>query len=248
VPREPLGRAAVVKDDRLQQQGVLNVKKSRLMAVLATCAAGCLLWMGMAARPALSQQRPPMMAPAAPSVAVIDIGRILKEHAAFRAEMTQIKDDMTRAKAAVKKENDSLAEFGKTLNDYVVGSPDYKRTEEEFVQRKTRLQMYATTQEQEIVLRQSQAYNRAYQEISQEVEYFCTTNGISLVLNYNSAKVDTNNPEDVLHMVFRPVVYRQANLDITPIIIQRLTERRGQVGNRVAIPPASTQGVGGGLR
>ena len=66
VPREPLGRAAVVKDDRLQQQGVLNVKKSRLMAVLATCAAGCLVWMSLAARPALAQQRPPMAAPAAP--------------------------------------------------------------------------------------------------------------------------------------------------------------------------------------
>ena len=48
--------------------------------------------------------------------------------------MNQINEDMARAKAEIKKESDALQEFGKSLKDYTVGSPDYKRTEEEIVQ------------------------------------------------------------------------------------------------------------------
>ncbi len=245
MPREPLGRAAVVKDDRLQQQGVLNVKKSRLMAVLATCAAGCLVWTSLAARPALAQQRPSMAAPAAPSVVLIDIARIFKEHAAFRADMNQINEDKARIRAEIKKESDSLQEFGNTLKDYNVGSPDYKRTEEEIVRRQTALQMYANTQQQELILRRAQAYNRVYLEISQEVETFCTANNIALVINYDSEKVDNSKPDDVLRMVSRPVVYRQANLDITPQIIQSLTQRNRMVRGPGPNPAPSSwnQGV-----
>ena len=70
--------------------------------------------------------------------------------------------------------------------------------------------------------RRSGIYNRVYQEIYQEVEYFCANNGIAVAMNYDSDKIDTNKPDDVVRMVYRPVVFRVANLDITPRIIDIL--------------------------
>jgi len=235
----------VVKDDRLQQQGVLNVKKSHLVAVLATCAAGYLAWMSLAGSSALAQQRVPIAAPAT-SMALIDISLIFKEHPTFKAEMNQINDEMGRAEADIKKENVDIQRFGESLKDWTPGSPEYKRTEEEYVRRKTALQMRIHTQQQEFMLRQAQVYNRVYQEIYQEVEYYSRNNGIAMVLNYNSEKVDVRKPDDVVRMVYRPVVFRDARLDITPRIIESLAQRRpmAPTGGNGTLPSANNQGVG----
>ncbi len=97
----------MVKDDRLQQQGVLNVKKSHLMAVLALCVAGGVVWMSLAGSPAVAQQGQPTAWPPTP-IALIDINAIFKEHPTFKGEMTQINDDMGRADAKVKTESQDL--------------------------------------------------------------------------------------------------------------------------------------------
>jgi Skp family chaperone for outer membrane proteins len=246
VPRVPQGRAVVVKDDRLQQQGVLNVKKSHWMAVLATCAAGGVAWMSMAGSSAVAQQGPPPAGPAA-QIALLDVSLCFKEHPTFKNELSQINDDMGRADADIKKENADLVRFGDSLRDYAVGSPEYKRTEEEIVRRRTALQMRVQTMKQEFQLRLSQVHNRVYQEIFQEVDYYCRSNGIAMVLNYDSSKVDVNKPEEVARMVYRPVVFRDPRLDITPRIIDTLRRRAGPVANSNGGPgpvPAPTQGVG----
>ncbi len=101
----------------------------------------------------------------------------------------------------------------------------------------------------EFMMRAAGIYNRVYQEIFQEVQYYCAKNGIALALNYNSDKVDPNKPADVARMLNRPVVYA-ANIDITPRIVDDLIQRRRIVrpGDRPAPPPVANQGVNGGWR
>ena len=120
VPRVPQGRAAVVKDDRLQQQGVLNVKKSSLVAVLATCAAGGLAWMSLAGSPVLAQQGPPT-GPAS-SIALIDMGLIFKEHDSLQGRDGPVADGRARAEAEVKKATDDLQIFDDSLKEFTPGS------------------------------------------------------------------------------------------------------------------------------
>jgi Skp family chaperone for outer membrane proteins len=236
------GEAAVVKDDRLQQQGVLNVTKSHLVAVLALCAAG-LAWMSVAGSPALAQDRP---APPIPIV-LVDIQLIFKEHAVFKAEMSQLHDDLNRADAEAKKESQAIQNIAEGVKELTLGSPDYKRAQEEVIQRSTALKMRMQTQQQEIMLRNAQICNRVYQEIYQEVDYYCRANNIALALNYDSQKVELNKPDQVLHMVMRPVVYRDGRLDITQQIIANLARRRGPApaaNNGTAEHPNYGQGVG----
>ena len=236
----------MVKDDRLQQQGVLNVKKSHLMAVLALCAAGGVVWMSVAGSPAVAQTGQPPAWPAT-AIALIDINAIFKEHPTFKGEMTQINDDMGRADAKVKTESQDLQRLRDHIKDYNPGSPEYKAAEEAFVNGQVHLQMEVQNLKQEFVLRQAQVYSRVYQEISQEVDNYCRYHGIAMVINFDSGKVDVNKPEEVARMVYRPVVFHDARMDITPRIIDILHQRRPAApGGYGTMPTAERQGVGGG--
>ncbi len=61
--------------------------------------------MSLAASPALAQDRAPVAAPPIPIVLVDIQLSIFKEHAVFKAEMSQLHDDLNRAHAEAKKES-----------------------------------------------------------------------------------------------------------------------------------------------
>ena len=128
------GRAAAVKDDRLQQQGVLNVRKSHLMAVFAACAAASLVGMSLVGGPALAQR--PGMPQVSSTTVLIDILYIFKHHDGFKAEDGANEGRRaTSARAVQARRRGDCGSSRRNWQDFRPGTPDYKAAQEEYARR-----------------------------------------------------------------------------------------------------------------
>ena len=195
------------------------------MAVFAACAAASLVGMSLVGGPALAQR--PGMPQAGSTPVLIDILYIFKNHDGFKGEEEQMKADAQRLQQQFTREGEELRKFQERLQDFRQGTPEYKAAQEEAARREADLQTHARMEKQNLILRDAQIWNRVYQEILQEVEYYCANNNIALVMNFNGDPVNQDRPNDVDRMIRQSVVYHAKSIDITPIILQSIRTRHG---------------------
>jgi Skp family chaperone for outer membrane proteins len=209
---------------------VLNVKKTIAVAMLV---AGLFI---LTYSTQVTAQQPPAQV-SGTRVAVIDIPHIFKDHPRFKASIDQIKVEVTQFEATVQTSQEKLRAIRNTLAQFEVGSPDYKRVEEQMAQGTSDLQVKMTLKRKDFMEREAKAYFNAYREIEYHVQDFCVRNGFSLVLRFNQTDMDQQNLESIRQGVNRAVVY-QRNLNITDLILQRLKQGSAPqaVGARPAIP------------
>jgi Skp family chaperone for outer membrane proteins len=177
---------------------------------------------------------------AGPNIALLDVSFIFKNHPRFKSMMDEMKADVDRAEADVNKERDTIRKLVGDLERFHKGSPDYKAMEEEIARREADLTVRVQLQRKEFLMREAKIYNNVYQEIEQEVGYYCANRGIDLVLRFNGDEVDVDKPDSVLSYINKPVVWYNKSLDITPIIRDALVNRGGPSGgNRVGRQPVN---------
>jgi Skp family chaperone for outer membrane proteins len=227
---------------------VLNVKQSHLAAVLvagvlATCVLSLLLTGSAGAQgvaPARTVARP------GGSVALLDVGYIFEKHLRFKMMTDDLKGDIEGAEADVQAERKTLTGMVEQLREFRNVSPtEYKRMEEDVANRQAALQVRIQLQRKEFVQREARIYHTVYQEILQELEYYCEHNPIDMVLNFSGNPVDVERPESVLAYINRPVVRYGKDRDITGYILNALNERvrgtqtpaPGGMGSRPITPP-----------
>lgn len=194
------------------------MKKSHLLAVLAVTFLTSVLATSRAPAQATTGYRP---APAAPSIGLLDVSYIFKNHPRFKANMTEMQNDLQQAEAQFKAERDQIRQLAEQLKQFE-GTRDQKAAEEDLVRRQTELATKIQLQKKEFYQREAKIYYNAYQEILQVVAYYCQANNISMVLRFDGDPVKVENPEDVLRFINRPVVFHQKQQDITPIVLQQL--------------------------
>ena len=166
-----------------------------------------------------------------PSVALLDVSYIFKNHARFKGQMEDMKADVERAEAQVKKERETIIKLAEDLQRFRKGTPDYKALEEELAKRQADLSVQVQLQKNEFLQREAKIYHNVYQEILQVTDYYCKQNTVDMVLRFNGDPVDIDRPDSVLSFINKPVVWYQKNLDITPTILAEL--------NRTTINPAA---------
>jgi len=204
------------------------VKKSHLLAILAAA----VLLTSFVVRDASAQQpvrtamRPATQA--APLIALLDVSYIFKNHSRFKAMMDDMKADVQRAETQVKAETEALQKLAERAKDYRKGTPDYKAIEEEVAKRRADITVRVQLQKREFIEQEAKIYHNIYQEISQEVDYYCKANRVAMVLRFNGDPVDAGQPENVLRNINKPVVWYSKERDITPIILDALNKRAFQ--------------------
>jgi Skp family chaperone for outer membrane proteins len=214
------------------------VKLSRIMAVTAAS-----LLLGLICSEAFAQSPVrPVGSPQAgnpPNIALLDVSYIFKNHPRFKGLMEEMKADVDRAESDVNKERDAIRKLMVQLDSFHKGSPDYKAMEEEIARREADLTVKVQLQRKDFLTREAKIYNTVYQEIEQEVNYYCSNKGIDMVLRFNGDPVDVDKPDSVLSYINKPVVWYDKSRDITPIILDSLTKRTGTqpVGNQLGRPP-----------
>ena len=113
--------------------------------------------------------------------------------------------------------------------------------EKEIAEREANLSVKVQLQRKEFLGREAKIYLTVYKEIEDEVKYYCQNKGIDIVLRFNGDPADVDKPDSVLSFINKPVVYYDANRDITKPILDTLIMRSGGPaagGNRVGTQPA----------
>lgn len=207
--------------------------KARLLAaVMAAVVMGD--WL---ADRAAGQQRP-MAAP----LAIVDINYIFKNHTAFQALRNEIKNEMDAIENEINGARDALVKLEQRLANYNKGTPEYKQLDEEIVRRRAELTVQFNKRRRDLQDREAQIYYDTYQQILDNVRYYAESAGILMVQQFNGNPIDRNEPQNLLRDLNRSVIYHHPQIDITPIILERV---RGQAPGVPALgrPSQPQQGV-----
>jgi Skp family chaperone for outer membrane proteins len=204
---------------------VLNVKKAQLLATLAAS----LLLLSLACFDASAQAPPPAARPVArPSgagnIALLDVSYIFEKHVRYKGMMDDMKADVEREENQVKAEREAIKKLMDGLERFK-NTVDYKRMEEDITKRQADLSAQIAIRRKDFLQREAKIYQIIYQEIQQEVDYYCAANGIDMVMRFNGDPVDADKPDSVLAYINRQVVWYAKDRDITPVILARLNER-----------------------
>jgi Skp family chaperone for outer membrane proteins len=203
-------------EDRLQQQGALNVKKYCLVAALAAVVVSLGLLTGQGVGQA------PVRPLGVPGIALVDVNYIFKNHPRFKSMMDDLKGDIDRAEQRWKTEAEKIKHDSERINDYRAGTQEYKIIEEEAARKMSDMQVRVKLEQKEFLQREAKVYFNVYTEIMQEVQYYCSVNNIGVVIRFNGDPINVEKPDDVLRGVNQQVVYYSKELDITPAILNRL--------------------------
>ncbi len=206
---------------------------------------------GLGTRPAAGGVRP-TAAPAAasggsastaargstPSVVVIDIGEVFKQHAQFNQQLNGLKDEIKSLDAYYQAEQKKIVGQKDKLGTFNAGSPEYKKLEEEVARMASDLQVEMALKQKNVAEQEAKVYFNTYKEIYKQVETFADTYGITLVLRHNNIQMDPQKRDTVLQGVNRAIVF-QRNLDITDEIVKRVNTGSASSTPGTARNPAS---------
>lgn len=205
----------------------------RIYVLSAAIAAGFLLTT-LAAVPLGAQGDRAAGPESVPPVAVIDINRVFAEHLRFKQEMEFMKKDVEDFEAYLRQQQNRVKHMTEERANFKPTTPDYKRIDLEITQLTSDVNVQTQLKRKEFLQREARIYYNVYTELTNEVADFAMRNGVTLVLRYNSQKIDPEDRTSVLQGVNNSVVFHH-DLDITSFIIERIN--RGQaVGDRRSGP------------
>ena len=156
-------------------------------------------------------------------VAILDVAKVFKENASFGDEMRKLKAEADQLKYEIAKEQDRIKTEVLKLRDMEAG-PKRNRMEADLEQQHTRLRTTARQTESELLSREARVYFDTYREMQAVVEALAKEYGLSLVLRFDSERIDPNNQKSVLKVLIRAVVHH-SKLDLTKMVSQQLNER-----------------------
>ena len=107
------------------------------------------------------------------------------------------------------------------LGSLPVSSPERKQLEAQLEQRQTTLRTEARQSEQDLLVKEASIYFETYKRMQDIVEQLAQQNNISLVLRFDSAPINKDNPNEVVVGVNRAIVYHY-KLDLTAMVIKNM--------------------------
>ncbi len=215
------------------------MKNSSLLAVLAAVVFSTALAPSAARAQTASRPAARAVAP----VVLLDINAVFKNYRKMQDEMNRMKADVERAEQTVKAERDAIRKQAERLRDFRKGTPDYKAIEEEVTKRQADLSVKVQLQKKEFLEREAQIFFTVYQEVQQEVAYYASATGVSLVLRSTGTKADVQNPQEILAFINRDVIWNAQQLDITNYITERLNSRYRPANPAVSSRPGVYPGT-----
>jgi Skp family chaperone for outer membrane proteins len=158
-------------------------------------------------------------------VAVLDVKQVFDNCEAFQNEVQVIKQEIKGFEEKFRQEGESLLKERQGLGDkFRSTSPEYKAAEADLARRFSDLKVRQQLKQKEILEREAGVYYDTYQKIVSVVSNFAETNGITLVLRYESKPIDRDNRAEVIQGVNRRVVF-QRNRDLTALITEKVNLR-----------------------
>lgn len=154
-------------------------------------------------------------------VALVDIGHVFKNHPRVKQQVEAMKADLGDYEKEVVASRQDLSKQREKMLKFAVGSPEYKQVEEQIAHNVSDLQVRDQLKKKEVLEREAKIYYDAYNEVLDHVSRLSNEYGISLVIRFDSQPIEPTDRNSVQAGVNRNVVF-QRNLDLTPMVLERL--------------------------
>lgn len=161
----------------------------------------------------------------ASTVALVDITHIFSKHERYKQRMEALGAKVQTLQKELVSNEQALAKKREGLREFKLGSPDFKRLEEEIAHEISDHHVAKQIKQKETREEEARIHYEVYTEIVAEVERLAMGAGCRLVLRYDSQAIDKGNPGAVQNGILRPVVYCDADLDMTEAVIKELNQR-----------------------
>lgn len=188
--------------------------------------------MGLCAAPAVFGQAPQQpqqqqAQPGAPkagpsSIALVDVGYILKNHPSMNANMESIKAEMAQAQEDIETRRKSLlAESEMVGKNYNADSADYKQKQEALISAESKLRVDFMGKEKEFAEKQAGVILTSYQQINSAIAFVAEHYKYDLVLRYSKEQdqMDAKKPQSVNFGIQRDVLYHNPQIDVTELVL-----------------------------
>lgn len=179
------------------------------------------------------------------NIAVVDIEYIFKNHLRFKQEMSVLRSEATSVEQWAQREQEAIKSLAEQLKDHQPGTATYNQIDDALVKRQKDFEAEIIKKRKDFLLREAKLHYATYQEIVNEIQYLAAANGIAVVLRFNGQQVDANSPDDILRYINQLIVYQAPELDLTPLVLQRLNARAQSTTSSASsssVPVAPSQG------
>ena len=157
-------------------------------------------------------------------VAIVDVGKIFKSHPKFSQELAALKQEAEQFKAASLQVQQQLVKKAEVLKQYQPGSDEFKNAETKLAQESAAMEVEQRDKMRTLMQREAQLHFKTYSEVNGLIATYCESDGIQLVLRYNSQEMDPKNPSSVMQRVNGSVVYHNQQNNITQQIVAKINQ------------------------
>jgi len=186
--------------------------------------------MGFFAAPSALAQAPtaaPQAAPAGPktgptSIALVDVGYILKNHPNMDANMEGIKAEMTQAQDEIESRRKALlADQENIAKTFEADTPQFKQKQESLISAESKLRVDFMGKEKEFAEKQANVIYKSYQSINNSIELVAKHYQYDVVLRYSREQnqMDPKKPQTVNFGIQRDILFYNAGVDITEVVL-----------------------------
>lgn len=154
-------------------------------------------------------------------IAVIDVGKVFKEYAKYKSLAENLKAEIETKEQELRSMEQVMR--GKVESMKSITKPaDRDTVEKDVADMRFNFEKKKQSYRGELMQREADMYSTVYKELTDLLKAYCQENGIHVVLRLQE---EANDPQAVMHMLNRQVVYSHQNLDLTDVIIQGMNQR-----------------------
>lgn len=167
-------------------------------------------------------------------VAIVDVGLIFKNHPKFSQALAALKQQADQFKADALQQQQRLIQKAEGVKQYQQGSQEFKEAETLLAQESAAMEVDQRNKMRSLMQLEAQLHFKTYSEVNSLIATYCESDGIQLVIRYNSLEMDPKVPASVMQRVNGSVVFHNKENDITQQIIARVNQ-----SNETASAPAA---------
>lgn len=154
-------------------------------------------------------------------VACIDVGKVFKEYSKYKSLADGLKAEI-ETKENELKSMEQLVRGKMESMKQINNQADRDRIEKEIADLRFSFEKKRQSYRNDLMRREADMYNTVYKELTDLLNAYCEENAVHLVLRLQD---ESDDPQAVLAMINRQVVYHHKNLDLTEVIVAGLNQR-----------------------
>lgn len=188
----------------------------------AGMAAASMVVAGLSLEVAGAQQQPTQGQYQGIRLAVLDVSKVFKEYVKFKSLAETFKAELETKEGQLKTDEQQIRAKIESAKD--IKSPaDRERIEKEVNDLKFAFDRNRQKFRGDLMRKEADMYVTVYKELTDLLSSYCQENGIHLVLRLQDEEKE--DPNAVLQMIQRQVVYTHPNLNLTDVIVAGLNQR-----------------------